>query len=201
MNIRQGPRAFLVASAIVILSGCALTTEQIELQYVPQTGVRVVNGANSRAVNVLVNDLRQDKTMVGRKMNTYGAHMAPILPTEDVAVTLQRALEQELRAHGFLLGTDALVTVTCDLTHYYGYYKWGFSSFDAVADLNMTVAVRNKVDPFFSRQISAQGIEPNNLVASADNMRLALNRALADGAKLLFEDEGFIAALLREPQN
>lgn len=110
---------FAIAScvAVLTLSGCALTTDRIELQYNPQQGVSQIPGANNVAVNVQVVDQRQDKSKVSSKKNGFGMEMAPILATEDVAVTVRKAIEQELRTRGFQLGTDtALVRIVSDLT-------------------------------------------------------------------------------------
>lgn len=145
--------------AVATLSGCALTTENIELQYKKQQGVTQIPGASGVSVNVKVTDLRQDKTKVSAKKNGYGMEMAPILATEDVAVTVRKALEEELRARGFQLNSDgALVRIAADLTRFYNDFKTGFFAGDAVADLNMAVSVTSKKgDVLYSRQINAQG--------------------------------------------
>lgn len=191
---------FAIAScvAVLTLSGCALTTDRIELQYNPQQGVSQIPGANNVAVNVQVVDQRQDKSKVSSKKNGFGMEMAPILATEDVAVTVRRAIEQELRTRGFQLGTDtALVRIVSDLTRFYNDHKTGFFAGDAVADLNMSVTVKSKKgDLLYTRQVISQGIEPNTQLMTGDNARLALNRALENGMKSLFEDQSFLIALV-----
>lgn len=149
--------------AIVSLSGCALTTDRIELQYSQQQGIVQIPGANNVSVNVKVADQRQDKSKVSSKKNGFGMEMAPILATEDVAVTVRRAIEQELRTRGFQLGSDAaLIQIAADLTRFYNDHKTGFFSGDAVADLNMSITVKSKNgDLLYTRQVVAQGIEPN----------------------------------------
>jgi len=193
-------RFFAIAScvAIVSFSGCALTTDQIELQYNQQHGVSKIPGASSVSVNIQVADQRQDKSKVSSKKNGYGMEMAPILTTEDVAVTVRRAIEQELRARGFPLSSDAaLVQIAVDLTRFYNDHKIGFFSGDAVADLDMSVIVKSKKgDLLYSRRVAAQGTEPNTQLASGENAKLALNRALENGMKSLFEDQAFLSALM-----
>jgi len=193
-------RIFAIASclAVVTLSGCALTTEQIELQYNQQQGVSQIPGANNVSVSVQVADQRQDKSKVSSKKNGFGMEMAPILVTEDVAVTVRRAIEQELRARGFQLGSDAaLVQIAADLARFYNDHKTGFFAGDAVADLNMSITVKSKKgDLLYTRQVVAQGIEPNTQLMSGNNARLALNRALENGMKSLFEDQAFLSALV-----
>ena len=188
---------FLFGIALLFLSGCALTTDRIDLQYTPQQGVAQLPNAESVSVNVQVADQRPDKSKVGCKKNGYGMEMAPILAIEDVTVTVRRAIEQELRARGFQLGSDALVQIAADLTRFYNDHKMGFFAGDAVADLHLAVVVKSKNgNLLYSKQIIAQGLEPNTQLASGENARIALNRALENGMKLLFEDQAFLAALL-----
>ena len=193
-------RIIAIAScvALVALSGCALTTDRIELQYNQQQGTSQIPGANNVSVSVQVADQRQDKSKVSSKKNGFGMEMAPILATQDVAITVRRAIEHELRARGFQLGSDtALVQIAADLARFYNDHKTGFFAGDAVADLNMSVTVRSKNgDLLYSRQVAAQGVEPNIQLMTGENARLALNRALENGMKSLFEDQAFLSALM-----
>ncbi len=180
------------------LSGCALTTEQIDIRYTQQAGVSRVAGADNVSVAVQVVDHRPDKTRVSSKKNAFGMEMAPITASEDVAVTVRKAIETELRARGFKPGSDAAqVRVAADLTRFTNDHKMGFFAGDAVADLSLSVTVNSKSGKqLFSKQVIAQGKEPNTQLATGNNAKLALQRALENGMKILFEDASFIAALL-----
>lgn len=197
-------RIIVIAScmAVASLSGCALTTDRISLQYNQQQGVAQIPGAGNVSVNVQVADQRQDKSKVSSKKNGFGMEMAPILAAEDVAVTVRRAIEQELRSRGFQLGSDdALVHIAADLTRFYNDHKTGFFAGEAVADLNMSVTVKSKKgDLLYSRQVAAQGVEPNTQLMTGENARLALNRALENGMKSLFEDQAFLSAMMAAPE-
>ena len=175
-----------------------VSIRRIQLQYSQQQGVSPIPGANGVSINVQVADQRQDKSKVSSKKNGYGMEMAPILATEDVALTIRRAIEQELRARGFQLASEAaLVQITTGLTRFYNDYKMGFFSGDAVADLNMFVTVKSKNgNLLFAKQVIAQGIEPNTQLTSGGNAKLALDRALENGMKTLFEDQAFLSALV-----
>lgn len=190
--------AFACCVAVVSLSGCALTTEQVELNYAQQAGVSRIAGAETVSVNVQVADQRLDKSKVSSKKNGYGMEMAPITAAEEVAVTVRKAIEKELQARGFLLGSDvARVRIAADLTRFYNDHKIGFFAGDAVADLNMSVTVKSSSGALlFSKQIVAQGMEKNTQLASGKNARIALERALENGMKALFEDRTFVSALL-----
>jgi len=124
--------------------------------------------------------------------------MAPILAAEDVAVTIRRAIEQELQARGFQLATDAaLVQIAADLTRFYNDHKTGFFAGDAVADLNMSITVKSKNgNLLFTKQVVAQGVEPNTQLMSGENAKLALDRALENGIRTLFEDHVFLSVLV-----
>jgi len=61
----------------------------------------------------------------------------------------------------------------------------------------MTISVKNKNGGIlYARDIATQGVEPNTQLMTGNNARLALDRALENGMKLLFEDQAFIAALI-----
>lgn len=190
--------AFACCVAAASLSGCALTTEQIELSYTPQAGVSRIAGAENVPVDVTVTDQRLDKSKVSSKKNGFGAEMAPITAAEDVAVTIRKAIEQELRARGFRLDSgEALVKIDADVTRFYNDHKMGFFAGDAVADLNLSVSVKSKDGKLlYAKQIAAQGKEANTQLATGNNARLALDRALANGMKMLFDDKAFLSALL-----
>lgn len=197
-------KIFVFTFCIIVvssLSGCALTTEQIALNYNQQTGVAKIAGADNVSVNVEVADQRPDKSKVSCKKNGYGMEMAPITATEDVALTIRKAIEQELQSRGFKLNSDAaLVKITADLARFYNDHKMGFFSGDAIADLNMSVIVKSKNgDQLYSKQIVAQGVEPYTQLATGNNAKLALDRALENGMKVLFEDQAFLSALLASP--
>lgn len=190
--------AFACCVAVAGLSGCALTTEQVELNYVQQADAARIAGAENVSVNVQVTDQRLDKSKISSKKNGYGMEMAPITAAEDVAVTVRKAIEKELQARGFQLGSEAaLVKIAADLTRFYNDHKMGFFAGDAVADLNMSVIVKsNSGALLYSKQIVAQGMEKNTQLASGKNARIALERALENGMKTLFEDRAFVSALL-----
>ena len=193
-------RGFLsagAATAALFLCGCALTTERISLQYTPSSSVAQVPGANSISVNVKVLDQRQDKSRVSVKKNGFGMEMAPILANEDPSVTIRRAIEQELTARGFRLSPNtASIQISCDLTRFYNDHKTGFFAGDAVAELNMQVMVLAKDGrQLFTRSLAAQGIEPNTQLMNGNNAMIALNLALSNGMKALFQDQAFLASL------
>lgn len=190
--------AFTGCVAIASLSGCALTTEQIAVNYNKQSAVSKIAGADNVSVNVQVTDQRSDKSKVSNKKNGYGMEMAPITASEDIAVTIRKAIEQELQSRGFSVGTDmAQVKIAADVTRFHNDFKMGFFTGDAVADLNMSVMVKAKNgNQLYTKQIVAQGMEPNTQLATGNNASIALGRALENAMKILFEDQSFLSALV-----
>lgn len=188
-----------VLGTVAFVSGCALTTEKVDIGYTPQSAPSAVPGASEIAVAVQVIDSRQDKSKVSTKKNGYGMEMAPILANEDVSLTIRKAMELELRNRGFKLSSGtSVIQVIADLTRFYNDHKTGFFSGDAVADLNMSVDVKARDGAvLFSKQIVAQGVEPSTQLATGNNARLALEKALQDGMAKLFADNEFISALTK----
>jgi len=184
-------------AVVAFVSGCALTTERIDIGYTPQAAPSAVPGASDVTVSVDVIDDRPDRSRVSSKKNGYGMEMAPILANEDVAVTVRKAIETELAHRGFTLSaTPALVQVSGDLTRFYNDHKMGFFAGDAVADFNLSVRVKSKDgEVLYDRQIVTQGIEPMTQLATGNNARIALEKALQDGMAKLFGDAQFLAAL------
>lgn len=197
-------RAIRVAVLVVLLSGCALTTERIDIGYTPQVSPPNVPGASGVTVSVEVIDDRPDRSRVSSKKNGYGMEMAPILANEDVAVTVRKAIEAELGHRGFTLSATeaALVHVFGDLTRFYNDHKMGFIAGDAVADFDLSVSVKSKDGVvLYDRPIGAQGVEPMTQLATGNNARIALEKALQDGMTELFGDDAFIAALMKARAN
>lgn len=196
----MNPRTIAVALVACFFSvGCALTTDRVSLEYQPMNGVQALQGVDGMTVLVTVNDLRTDKSRVSCKKNGFGMEMAPIIAEEDPALTIKRAIETEFKTRGFRIGTEALVLIHSDITRFWNDHKTGFFAGDSVADLNMTVVVKNKAGDkiLFTKQINAQGLEANIQLQGGNNAKLALDRAMSNGIKQLFEDAGFLDSILK----
>lgn len=195
----NGKFTVLLYSVVLLgLTGCAFTEEQITLQHTPSKSAVSVAGAKNVTVDVQVIDRRSEKTKVGSKKNGFGAETAPIIATQEVAVTVRKAIEQELIARGFVISSEqALVQVSGSLIRFYNDHKMGFFAGDAVADLNMDVTVKSKEGSvLYAKQVNVQGVEKNIQMLSGENARIALNRALENGMNVLFEDQAFVSALV-----
>ena len=188
----------LVGLAVVALSnGCALTKDYISLNYVAQSNVAQIAGADQVSVKIDITDLRSSKDRVGSKKNGYGQEMAAIIAKEDVTDTVKKAIETELSQRGFKVsGGDTLLMI--QLVKFLNDFKPGFWSGDAVAEVMMEVQLK-KVDGSiaYSKVVSGEGKNPSIQLASGANAKVALDAALQNAVERMFGDPVFIDALLK----
>jgi uncharacterized lipoprotein len=185
---------------LLFLSACALSEDRIKLSYQTDPAAQRVTGAESVTTVVTVNDARADRTRVGAKKNGFGMEMAAIRPEEDIALTVQSAVASELRARGFRIGNEGAVTISVEVTRMWNDFKMGVFSGDSVSELMISARIAARSGAIlYSRNISAEGTEPNIQLASGGNAKLALDRALESGIRQLFADPKFLEALLQAP--
>jgi uncharacterized lipoprotein len=185
-------KLILLIFLFLCLSGCAIVSEEIiNLSYTPQPEVSIIPDAGNVIISVkVINNTGGKgfyKNLVGYKGNAKG------LFVNDVETIIRQAMEKELRSRGFTINNEAFFLIFAELT-----YLWNdFNSGDAVAGLRMTISIKSKKgDTLFSRILIGEGVQPNILLTSGKNAELALNKALENGMKLLFNEQSFISALL-----
>jgi uncharacterized lipoprotein YajG len=184
--------------ALALLPGCALVPETIVLSPAPMAGAQPLPEARGLLVRVTVRDQRARTDRVSAKVNSHGHELAPIQASQDVAVTLQQALEGELQARGFAPAPGAAATrVAVGLKHLFSDFRVGYFSGDAVAQVQLAVVVQaGDGPPRFARVIGAEGVEPGLPRFDGANAARALNKALEAAMQQLFDDPDFNAALL-----
>lgn len=158
------------------LSGCALTTETIDVPYQPDNATRAsVDGASSTTVAVTAVDNRATyRDRVSSKKNGYGMEMAAIIASNDIPVAVGDAVKSELQARGYKIGSGGL-EVKIELVKFYNDFKNGMFSGDANAEVSMNVkVVRPDQSIVFSKFYTATGTEPNIQLATGSNARAAL---------------------------
>ena len=188
-------RLALCIMVAALIGGCALTTDQIKLEYVPMSSGRL-EGAETVKVKTEVIDLRTVKDKVSSKKNGYGMEMAPIVTVNDVSELVSTSLNTELANRGFTVSGGSLL-VRSELSRFYSDFKIGFWAGDAVADVIMNVQVKRPDDKIiFSKTITGQYVNPSIQLASGENARIALNGALKDAVQKLVNDPEFINCLL-----
>jgi uncharacterized lipoprotein YajG len=183
-------------SLAALLSGCAFSTDKIDLSYNARGARDKMTGAEGVKVQVTAVDKREIRNLVGKKINGYGGEHGGIASTTDVVELVRGAIETELTLRGFAKG-DAVV-VTCDLNQFWNHFKLGFWAGDSIAEINLTVSVKNHDGSvLFTKNVAAEGLEPNIQVAAGHNAKPALEQALAKAIENLFQDPAFLPALFK----
>lgn len=185
---------------VFLASGCALTKDYVVLSYDPQTNVDKIKDADTVKVKVEILDVRAIKDKVSSKKNAYGMEMAPIIAQNDIADTLKKAIEVELKNRGFDLG-EGSVLVFAELNKYYNDFKTGFWSGRAVAEVVMNAQVK-KPDKtiLYSKMIAGENSQTVQL-ASGNNAKYVLDAALKDAISKLFNDTSFVDSLFKASKN
>lgn len=188
----------LITVLALQFGGCALTTDRINIDYKPRANITVVEGAEKVSVKVIHDDKRTVyKDRVGVKKNGYGMEMAAIVPTTDVAKTFADAVASEIESLGFKLGEGGK-TIKVELVRFYNDFKMGFFAGDSVADGLINVSITNKSgDLIFTRSYEGGGLEQNIQLATGENARLALTRAMTDIVTKVPQDKDLQSALLK----
>ncbi|WP_417836291.1 YajG family lipoprotein [Thalassospira tepidiphila] len=196
-------RTLLVIYAGILLSGCALTVDEIDVPYQGKANISVVDGADQIKVSVSNTDNRTVyKDRVSSKKNGYGMEMAAIIATNDVSETFRDAVAFELESLGFQVVEDGDADLNVGLVRFYNDFKIGMFAGDAVADGLINIVVKDKSgDLIFSKSYEGGAIEADIQLASGSNARLALIGAMADIVSKIANDKDLHQSLLSIKNN
>src|SRR6478609_6010956 len=118
-------QAAIAVVAAGMLSACALSEDKVPVEYVVNTGVAPVPGAQMVSLTVTGADRRTQYTdRISTKKNGYGMEMARIVATNDVVEVVRGGVERELRAQGYAIGPGGL-TVIVELQNFYNNFRSG----------------------------------------------------------------------------
>lgn len=159
--------------------------------------VAVILGAADSTVQVTTTDARTTyRDRVSTKKNGYGIELAAVAPSNDLAMTVTDAFQQELAARGFRIAPGG-TTVRVQIVRFYNDFKNGFFSGDAVATVAFNVQVASpRTSLSFSKYYEGTGTEANILIGGGDNARAALIKAFRAGVNSALADDDFIRALV-----
>jgi uncharacterized lipoprotein YajG len=187
--------AFAVLAA-VLLSACAITEDKVPVDYIPNTGVTPVAGAETVSIMVTGADLRsQYVDRISTKKNGYGMEMARIVATNDVVELVRGAVERELKAQGFAIGPGG-ASVTVELQNFYNNFRIGLVQGSAVADVALTVKVRNAAGGLVYSQLYDATASIDVMLTSGTNAKEALQKALTLATNKMLADPALLQALL-----
>lgn len=186
-----------ILALISLLSGCALTKEQIALNYTPQQNIDPIKGSERIGLEVNVKDSRKMRDKVSYKKNAYGMELAEISSDKDVAELVRDSIKTELQNREFNINeNDAQVNI--ELLKFFNDFKSGFFSGDAFGEIIMTAQVKKKDGSvIYNKSITGDYLEQNIQLATGKNAKLALEGALKDAISKLVNDTEFIRALMQ----
>ena len=198
LNVRKLLCVIVLAA---MTSGCALTTDTIDVPYVSTSPATPVAGASTETVAIAATDGRTTyRDRVGTKKNGYGMEMAPIVASKDIPQSVADAIQQELTAEGYKIGPGH-AQLTIEVVKFYNDFKAGFFAGDAVADVALNVKVVGPGNELiYAKYYEASGVEPNIQIASGENARAALIKAFGNVIHSVVSDAALQQAIQKAQQ-
>jgi uncharacterized lipoprotein YajG len=194
--IRGVLRTAIVVLAAGLLSACALSEDKVPVDYIQNTGVAPITGADAISLTVTGADRRaQYVDRISTKKNGYGMEMARIVATNDVVEVVRGGVERELKAQGFAIGPNGL-SVTVELQNFYNNFRLGLVTGGAVADVAIAIKVRNAAGTLIYSQLYDTSTTNDIFMASGTNAKASLEKALTMTTMKIVEDKALQAALL-----
>src|ERR1700691_2726886 len=186
----------IVAAALI--AGCAIPVKELPIVYVPQENVQPTKGAAAVPVDVKVEDLQPNETI-------NPATDEKSFRVKDAAKTIKDAVETELKARGFKIGSGGTF-VTIQLVRFeVTYEQLGTLTNRVRAVLWMRVEVRPQTGKvLYSENVGGEAapmiitfmaMAPGALPATDE-----LEQSLTDAVKRLFAAPAFTAAILATRQ-
>ncbi len=186
-----------LALAAIWLSGCALATDKIDIQYISLVASNAVPGAQRVVVQVNGTEGRASNlNRVSVKKNGYGMEMAPIISNTPIPELAKNALSQELSRMGFQIGSGQVI-VSAEVNKFYNDFKVGFFSGNAVSEVTLTVQVRTVSGQIlYAKTLTGESDEGGVMIASGENTRISLEKAFATSIARIVSDPKFSQAIL-----
>lgn len=183
-------------AALIGLSACAWTEDVVRLDYQPTNTPRMTDMPVAK-VQVSVQDARTgNRAWISVKKNGFGMEAAGIKSEREITEHVRSAIEGELRLRGFFL-EGGFATVSVEMTRLWNDFKTGLVSGDAVADVTFNVKVADAAGKVhYTKSVVAQGVNSPIALASGENAKIAIDRALQTAIAQLLADQEFIGALL-----
>ena len=190
---------------LAIGSGCMATAQhpQIGLSYRSQSPVEREPGAERIKVHVLAEDVREDKGFVcaesGHRVGNASQVVAVIETSTPPAELVGRALEAELSHRGFDMDAKGIPVVVKVVT--FLCYRGGGPTVDATVEIDFFVyrAGRQPVGrEFFHRYVKGEYLDQGRdfTAWNGENAKVALEAALVDAMRQLFNTQRFVDALM-----
>ena len=175
------------------------TSLPVSLTYAPAPIVQPVPGAEAVHVEVMVQDLRQDKSTLGDVKTAF--QEVPIATDDEPSQLLKSAVESELRDRGFELGTgDISVMIDLEGVAVEDHRSVSLYSIDSTNEVRAIVIIGVQVKShaaavLYSKIVNGKVAFGSNGTGSSASQR-ALDYAFDEAVKNLMRDPEFIKALL-----
>jgi uncharacterized lipoprotein len=185
-------------AAMMLVAGCALTEDAVEIKYSAPANISVAPGASNVTVNVVPVDGRvANRDRVSSKKNGYGMEMARITSSNDVIAEVGKAVETELASLGFNIGPGG-INVVVETQTFYNDFKIGFWSGDAVAEVAFQLTAKKPDGTLvYSRSYKAVGMNEGIMLAVGSSAAPALSNALRDAVQQVVRDADLHQALVK----
>jgi uncharacterized lipoprotein YajG len=181
-----GPSLSLLA-LVCVLVACT-HEERISLSSPAPANVAPVAGADRVSLDVVTQDKR---AQFADRVGTVRSNSKRIVSDGDVADLIRSAVEQGMKAQGFVLAAGGLI-VTVELQNFYCDRSWSTS-----ASVAFTLRARDNAGrTLYARYYESTGKEGATLAQGADDCRLAFERAIQSVVKQVIDDKALQTALL-----
>lgn len=191
-------RIYVTIFASLVMMGCALTEDAVEIKYLAPANISVVPGAEHVVVSVSALDGRvSNRDRISTKKNGYGMEMAKIIASNDIISEVGQAVQTELASLGFKIGQGGM-DVVLQTTNFYSDFKPGFWSAEAVAEVAFDLSAKKPGgELIYSRSYRAVGINKDVVLMMGEQAAPALAAALRDAVQLVVRDDALHQALIK----
>lgn len=163
---------------VSFISGCAIPVREFPIAYTAQQSVQVIKDSDAVPVEVKVEDLQPDEFVSWGALNPISQKV--YFRAKDAEGTIKGAVETELRARGFKIGSGgALVTIQ-------------LGRFEALCEDDVTgltalgsISIRAQVQPPTGKVLYSREVEGE---AKPNFARLYLRCAVPDSKERLWTD-------------
>jgi len=187
-----------------LLSGCALTTANLNVAYKPDEGSKSpLSMIKPAVVQLVVEDKRlpQEQDRVGNKKNGFGAAMAPIKTNEQPSRILYDALKTEFTQNGHTVidtadGSKPDLVLSVDLQRYWCDATIHFWDVEVIGTINSSLLLRTPLnDTVLLSQPQSSTVRESRQVVTESAWESVLNRALSEYVRSFSRDPNVLDAM------
>ena len=182
---------------MLFIVGCAPSTLNVTIRYLPQYNAQPVAGADSVQVEVQADDARSNKADIGTAATALRTW--EITTNDNLAQAVKDAVQTELRDRGFKIGPDsAKLMIVLNGLEVERRTGWIFENSAHALWMMQVRVVRKSGTVLYTREAAGEGGDAHIAAAlSVGSAERVTNLALQDCIQRLFADPKFIDTLLQ----